>query len=257
MGVRKTGSQGERKARLTGVILTVTLHVCALALVSFSSLKYIYPPPEEQSMLIDFSDDISVMEQYYGSAPRSETVDLDRPVELAQRSESPFESDAPNLTPETAPDDFGDVELPAPEPEEPALDPRASFPGMARVDTTLTAAHAASEAGDTFREEQSNGNTDRGRTDGRPNAHIKGRHVDGYIKLPEYNVQESGTVVVDIWVDNYGKVVRAVPGGEGTTVMDKTLLAAARSAALETHFNQSTDAPAMQQGTITYYFNLK
>ena len=158
---------------------------------------------------------------------------------------------------ETAPDDFGDVELPAPEPEEPALDPRASFPGMAKADTTLTAAHAASEAGDTFREGQSNGNTDRGRTDGRPNAHIKGRHVDGYIKLPEYNVQESGTVVVDIWVDNYGKVVRAVPGGEGTTVMDKTLLAAARSAALETHFNQSTDAPAMQQGTITYYFNLK
>ena len=44
---------------------------------------------------------------------------------------------------------------------------------------------------------------------------------------------------------------------DGTTVMDKTLIAAARKAALETHFNMSAEAPAMQQGTITYYFNLK
>jgi TonB family protein len=72
-----------------------------------------------------------------------------------------------------------------------------------------------------------------------------------------YNVQESGDVIVTIWVDNYGNVVRAVPGGDGTTVTDKALWAAARKAALETHFNMSADAPAMQEGTITYHFKLK
>ena len=79
----------------------------------------------------------------------------------------------------------------------------------------------------------------------------------GNLPRPVYDVQEGGIVVVDIWVDNYGNVVKAVPGGEGTTVMDKSLIAAARKAAMETHFNMSAEAPAMQQGTITYYFNLK
>lgn len=260
MDGRKTARKDGRKAQLTGILMTVGVHVCALLLVSFSSLKYMYPPPAEQSLLIDFSEDVSVAEQYYGSTPTARNVDPDSPVEIAQRSESPYESDAPNLTPETAPDDFGDVEVPAPEPEEekPVLDPRASFPGMAKQDTTLTAAHAADRASDSFKEGQSDGNTVRGRADGRPNAHVEGRKLlEGNIPLPEYNVQESGTVVVDIWVDNYGNVARAVPGGDGTTVMDKALLAAARKAALETHFNQSNDAPAMQKGTITYYFNLK
>ena len=93
--------------------------------------------------------------------------------------------------------------------------------------------------------------------DGKPNAHVQGRNTVGNIPRPVYQVQESGIVVVDIWVDNYGNVKKAVPGGDGTTVMNKALLAAARNAAMETHFNMSKDAPAMQEGRITYYFNLK
>ncbi len=90
--------------------------------------------------------------------------------------------------------------------------------------------------------------------DGNPKAHVKGRNTVGNIPHPAYNVQENGVVVVNIWVDNYGNVVKAVPGGNGTTVLDKTLYAAARKAAMETHFNMNADAPAMQEGTITYYF---
>ena len=79
----------------------------------------------------------------------------------------------------------------------------------------------------------------------------------GNIPRPNYNSQENGTVVVTIWVDNYGTVQKALPGADGTTVTDKTLWAAARKAAMETHFNMSADAPALQEGTITYIFNLK
>ena len=248
----------EKKARITGIALTLVLHAGALALVSFTGLSYIYPPPQEQAMLIDFSEEEPGIQQLQGREPRAEEVDLTRPVELAQKSESPEVSKSENLTPETAPDDFGDVPVPTPEPKsEPKLDPRASFPGMAKKDTSLTAPHAASEATDQFKAGQAAGNTAHGRTDGKPNAHVKGRNTVGNLPRPVYNVQESGTVVVDIWVDNYGNVVKAVPGGEGTTVMDKALLTAARKAALETHFNMSADAPAMQEGTITYYFNLK
>ena len=254
---QRTENINERRSTLTGLIMTLAVHVAAFVLVSFTGLKYIYPPPEEQAMLIDFSVDMETVEQSRGVEPKAEEVDLSRPVELAQRSESPVVSDTPNLTPETAPDSFGDVDVPAPEPQKPELDPRAAFPGMAKKDTTLTAAHSATESSEHFRAGQPEGNSERSRTDGKPNAHIKGRNTVGNVPRPVYNEQESGTVVVDIWVDNYGNVVKAVPGGDGTTVMNKALLAAARKAALETHFNMSKDAPAMQEGTITYYFNLK
>lgn len=247
----------ERNAKITGIILSVIAHACALALVSVSGLKYIYPPPQEQSMLIDFTEAPELEQQPQGQEPLAEEVDLTRPVELAQRSESPYVADKPNETPQTQPDPVGDVEVPAPEPKEPALDPRASFPGMSRKDTSHTAPHAAAEAGEAFKAGQPQGNTDHGRTDGKPNAHVEGRSTVGNIPRPVYNVQESGDVVVTIWVDNYGNVVRAVPGGDGTTVTDNALWAAARKAALETHFNMSADAPAMQEGTITYHFKLK
>ena len=247
----------ERNAKITGIVMSVAAHVCALVLVSYSGLKYIYPPPQEQAMLIDFSEEPELEQQLRGREPLAEETDLTRPVELAQRSESPYVAARPNETPQTKPDPVGDVEVPSTPPSETALDPRAAFPGMARKDTNVTAPHDAAQASDAFQPGQARGNTDNGRTDGKPNAHVQGRSTVGNIPRPVYNVQESGIVVVNIWVDNYGNVVKAVPGGDGTTVLDKTLSAAARKAAMETHFNMNADAPAMQEGTITYYFNLK
>ena len=100
------------------------------------------------------------------------------------------------------------------------------------------------------------GNTKDGETSGQPNAKLAGRSVNGTLPRPEYPVQKGGKVVVDIWVDNYGNVQKAVAGAEGTTVTDKALWQAARKAALGAHFNMSSDAPALQQGTITYIFKL-
>lgn len=88
------------------------------------------------------------------------------------------------------------------------------------------------------------------------NITLNGRKVVGTIAKPEYTVQESGTVVVSIWVDTYGNVVKAQPGAEGTTVDNSALWSSARKAAFATHFNADADAPALQKGTITYIFKL-
>ena len=80
--------------------------------------------------------------------------------------------------------------------------------------------------------------------------------MNGTLPRPSYSVQAAGKVVVEIWVDNYGNVQKAVAGVEGTTATDKTLWQAARKAALGAHFNMSADAPALQKGTITYIFRL-
>ncbi len=250
----------EHNSNIIGVVLTLVAHLCLLGILSFSGLTYIYPPPPESTFLLDFQEDEEVppmIQERHGRQPQAEEVEKEKPVELVQKSESPVVSKKPNLTPEAIPDDHGDVEVPSPEPKKEEINKNALFPGMAKKDTTLTAPHAATEASDKFKAGQATGNTTTGKTDGKPNARLKGRNTVGQIPRPAYNVQESGTVVVSIWVDNYGNVTKAIPGADGTTVTDKTLWSAARNAAMDTHFNQSADAPAMQEGTITYIFNLK
>ena len=250
----------EKTAKTLGIVLAAGLHVAAALLLVFTGVKYLYPPPEEQSFIIDFQEEEPqvLVQHRNGTVPQAEDIDLTKPVELIQRSESPETVAKNNLTPETKQNDFGDVETPAPKPkEEPKLDPRASFPGMAKKDSSYTAPHSADEASDSFKAGQPDGNTKVGPTDGTPNARVKGRNTLGALPRPSYPVQKSGTVVVKVWVDNYGNVKKAVPGADGTTVTDDKLWAAARNAAMKTHFNESIDAPAMQEGTITYIFKLK
>ncbi len=251
--------ESERNSTMSGIVLTLAVHICAVFLVSFTGIKYLYPPPAENTFLLDFEQEEVQIDQKTGKDPRGEDVDPEEKINLVQRSESTTVSKKPNLTPATKPDTHGDVEVPTPQQEEePQLDPRASFPGMSKKDTTLTAQHGASEAGTTFKAGQPTGNVSKGSTDGKPNAHLEGREVDkAGLKKPVYTSQESGKVVVKIWVDQYGKVQKAVPGADGTTVTDRALWTAARNAALETGFTMSASAPALQEGTITYIFNLK
>ena len=244
---------------MTVIVLTVLLLSAALTLVSFSGLIYIYPPPEETSFLLDYTEEEDIQfKPVYGREPRGEDVDREKDVELVQKSESPNESLAQNLTPAAKPDDFGDVETPEPpREEEPKLDPRAAFPGMAKKDTTLTAPHNAREASSDFRAGQATGNTEKARTDGVANAHVEGRKVNkSTLVKPGYDVQESGKIVMKIWVDNYGNVKKAIVD-DGTTISNTKLIAEARAAAMKAHFDQKIDAPAMQEGTITYIFNLQ
>ncbi len=250
----------ERNSILAGALLTVVLHAGALSLVSFSGLKYLYPPPAENSFLVDFEEEEEIpLKPVLGREPEGEDADLEKPVEIVRRSESPNESVAQNVTPSTKPDDFGDV--PVEEPvrgEEPKLDPRATFPGMARKDTSATTPHSAENPSAAFKEGQPRGNAETASAEGVPNAHVEGRKVNkSTLSKPSYKIQESGTVVVKIWVDQYGHVTRAEPGADGTTITDSKLWASARKAAMEAVFDMKASAPALQEGTITYKFNLK
>ena len=41
---------------IAGIVLTMIVHLAVIATGFMSGLKYMYPPPEEQAMLIDFSE---------------------------------------------------------------------------------------------------------------------------------------------------------------------------------------------------------
>jgi len=244
-----------------GVLLTLTLHVGAILVISFTGIKYIYPPPPETAMLLDFEEEVEmpVVKQKRGRRPEGELVDKEKPVELVQRSESPYTVQKSNVTPETKQDNFGDIDTPAPEQkEEPVLDARAAFPGMAKKDTSVTAPHSASEASTSFKAGHAQGNTDDGATEGRPNAHVEGRNLKGStLYKPAYKIQKSGCVIVKIWVNQWGDVTKAMAGADGTTLTDSNLWNECRKMALKAKFDFNKDAPTAQEGTITYIFNLK
>lgn len=74
---------------------------------------------------------------------------------------------------------------------------------------------------------------------------------------PEYKVQEEGKVVVEITVDKYGKVIKAVPGKKGSTTSNTYLLEKAKLAAMNAKFNPDMNGAEVQVGTIVYNFLLK
>ena len=250
----------ERRSRTTGAALAFVLHAALTACLFVTGFTYLDPPPpEKEQILIEFDEpELEKPRQIWnGTRPQAAVPDPAKPINLVQQSEAQNEGTKSNEAPEAQVDDFGDVDIKDPEPKK-EIDRRALFRAADnKTQKDTLAAQTAREVSDALKAGHAQGNTRTGETSGEPNARLAGRSVDGTLPRPSYGVQASGKVVVDIWVDNYGTVQKAVPGVEGTTVSDKTLWQAARKAALGAHFNMSADAPALQKGTITYIFNLK
>ncbi len=250
----------ERRSRTTGIALTAVMHAGLIGCLFATGFTYLDPPPPEKELiLIEFDQpEIEKPRQVMdGTSPRSEEPDMTKPLNLVQQAEAQNEGTKSNEAPEAQVDDFGDVDIKDPAPKK-EIDKRALFrTANNKTKKDTLAAQTAREVSDALKAGHAQGNTKTGETSGEPNAKVQGRTVVGTLPRPSYNVQESGKVVVKIWVDNYGNVQKAVAGAEGTTVNDQTLWQAARKAAMEAHFNMSADAPAMQEGTITYIFNLK
>ena len=85
---------------------------------------------------------------------------------------------------------------------------------------------------------------------------LAGRNASSLPK-PAFPGNEAGIVVVEVTVDKFGKVTKALPGIKGSNTVDTDLLEAAKKAALAASFNANENAPAFQKGTITYHFILQ
>ncbi len=252
--------KNNQRSKLGGVLLAVGLHAGLAVTLLCNGLTYLDPPPPEESFVIDFTQvqDIEPMEQKVtDQMPQAEEPDPSREHELVQRSEAKHVGKKPNKAPEATVGDKGDVEVKEP-PREKPIDNRALFTSANnKAEKDTLAPQTASTVSDKLKAGHPKGNTTYGKVDGDPNG-VKGRAVvNGNIPVPAYPVQESGIVVVAVKVNQYGKVVEAKPGAPGTTTSNSTLWAEARKAAMKTVFNQAADAPVLQDGTITYKFNLK
>ena len=112
------------------------------------------------------------------------------------------------------------------------------------------------------------GTGNQGKPDGTPNSgnyngngghggsfSLKGRSAVSLPK-PVYNSNKQGTVVIDIWVDQQGRVTRVEGPAKGSTLTDAAMVNQAKSAALKARFNADTKAQEVQKGTITYIFKI-
>ena len=248
----------QRRSIISGGVFAIVANGMLVTGLCVGGFTYLDPPPpEKEQIIIDFEEveTKKPKQRRDGTKPRAEIQSKE--INLVQQSQAQNLGTKANEAQEATVGDKGDVEVPEP-PRKKEINRRALFSAAdnkAQKDTL--AAQTAREVTDALKAGHALGNTKTGRTEGEPKASLKGRTLNGTLPRPAYTVQKNGTVVVDIWVDNYGTVQKAVAGAEGTTVTDKDLWNAARKAALGAHFNMSADAPAMQKGTITYIFRLK
>ncbi len=254
--VPKHRTDEEKKAVFIGSGMTVIVHASILLLFVNTGLKTVYPPPAEEGILIEFEQEPPkpIMVET-GREPRQEIPKPDEDVKLVQRAEAAEKGSEAQAGVETTMGEEGDVEkyeAPRPKP----IDQRALFTSAINNRDTL-AAQTAKKVSDALKAGHPDGNTLLGNTDNTPTARLAGRSIVGTLPNPEYSVNKSGKVVVKIMVDQYGTVTNAIPGEKGTTVQDKTLWEAAKKAALNAKFNTSSNAPVVQEGTITYIFILK
>ena len=247
----------QTRSRISGGVLVVLTHGVLIGTLFVGGFTYIDPPPpEKEQIVIDFSEvEMQKPKQRRdGTRPRAEVPTKE--IKLVQQSEAQHLGTKTNEAQEATVGDKGDVEVPEPPRKE--INKRALFSAANnKTQKDTLAAQTAREVTDALKAGHALGNTKTGETSGEPKANLKGRTINGTLPRPSYPVQKSGVVVVKIWVDNYGIVQKAVAGADGTNVTDKDLWNAARNAAMKASFNMSVDAPAMQEGTITYIFKLK
>lgn len=88
---------------------------------------------------------------------------------------------------------------------------------------------------------------------------LEDRYVEyGGIENPDYIGAQPGEVVLNIFVDRYGKV-KSAKLQSATGITDEEVIEACKKAALQTDFSSNTelDYDEKQTGTITYTFSAK
>lgn len=100
---------------------------------------------------------------------------------------------------------------------------------------------------------------------GHANGHGNGTVGTGYSlsgrsaldkPAPKNVTQKEGKIVINIWVDRNGKVIRTKFNPDLSTINDSQLTAECEKAAKKTVWSENEDAEEEQRGSITYNFKL-
>jgi len=235
------------KENINGILGTVVFHLLIVVFIMVAKLSS-YERQQEETMFIEFADDVSeeefralteslmarnalLQEDHTGQLIRNIAVNIseERPVPDQFREMSSEQlSDLDQRVSEIL-NDAANGNMPVPEqpeigfstPEEPAAQensPDEPYKGPTNITYDLP-----------------------GRN------HIR-------IPVPVYRCPDGGIVQVNISVNKQGQVIRANIEGTAGNFNENCIFETALEASFASRFNQHADAPPVQSGTITFYF---
>lgn len=259
-----------------GLAGTILFHGILLLMLFYFKFITPLPLPTEQGILVNFGTD------NFGAGSRpvvaTDPAETPMPVSVPTQQSAARQTvltqefeEAPVIEPKAKKQQTRPVEkktepvVVAKTPDAPAEKPREVnqrllYRGAKSNQNSGVSEGVTSGTGDQGSKSGSTSSTNYGQGGGTGNSGISfdlaGRTAQSLPK-PEYKQQEQGKVVVEVTVDQEGRVTSAIPGVKGSNTLNSYLLEMAKKAALAARFDRKPDAPAFQKGTITYYFVLQ
>lgn len=247
------------KNNRAGLIGTIFFHGLLLLFCLFFGMSYQDPPPAEEGITINFGNSEDGMGDVTTTELSQSESESNEVSTTSENSSSPAEQNVQTQnTSET-------------------VNINASNNTSSSTNTTQNStSQNLSEALNAFNNSNSSSSNqgetgnpgNQGSLDGNPKSNnytgnigngvsysLNGRKHE-YLPKIDDNSQEQGTVVVDITVDKTGKVIKAIPGGRGSTTTSPLLYKKAKEAAEKTKFNAKPDLIFDQKGTMTFVFLL-
>ncbi len=252
----------ERQRNTIATALTVIILGLLFILLLILGLKRPSPPPPEYGVEVNLGnsadgmgdiqpEELTEQTEQSASAPQETSTDDNVSTEnndnVAVKKQPKPKTPRPVVTPVP-------TEETQPQPEEPSINPNALY--SRKKPTQGGSEGTTGKPGD---QGQTDGSKDGTVYSGTPGSgggisfSLAGRQSKSLPK-PVYNSDDQGTVVVKIWVNADGAVVKAQAGEKGTTTNDLSLWRTAETAAKKSRFSADKNAPDQQTGTITYKF---
>lgn len=244
-----------RNRIISGVATALIMLLAAIVLLSFGYDPPDPPIPEEGVEVNVGNSDMGLGESAESVSTAAATQAPASPNQLATQQAEP----TPNLN---ASSNQGNtvkptsMEQPKEEVKEPEINKNALFPGRRNQQSGTGSQGVSSGTGDQGKPNGTpNSNNYEGNGGGNGSFSLSGRS-NITLPKPQYSSNEQGTVVIQIWVNREGKVIRAEYQPKGSNTSNGYLVGQARAAALKARFNADASAPDEQKGTITYIFKI-
>lgn len=255
-----------KKDKVRGVLGTVLVHLGVIILLLLLGFSTPLPLPGEEGVEVNLGTDMEGSGFIQPEKPEVVEKETPPPKPQTEKTEEVVTQDIEEAPfAETTEEEIQEKELveevvkEEPVKEEPKVNPAAMYKGKSEESSQVTSEGITGKDGD---QGKPAGSVDSkkylgqgGFGDG-TSFSLAGR-TPNFLPAPSKTFQENGTVVVQITVNKYGKVIKAIAIDKGSNTTNTSLRKLAEQAALKAVFNVKMDAAEMQRGTITYHFVVK
>ena len=247
--------------RVIGAAATFAYAALVLLLLLLVRFTLAEPPDTGEGLMINFGnvteaapgEDLAMNDEAADAPQQTQAPSEAQPDEQEQMTQQTDE-DVPVVKEEKKPEKKPKKEqVQAREVNRKALFPGRTEGGSSRSEGTGTGTGNQGDLAGT--PEGSHEGTGTG-TDGN-SASLSGRSLVGGLPSPDYRAKDQGRVVIEIVVDQQGRVTSAAYRAKGSTTQNSVLVNAALKAARGARFNVDESAPLSQTGTITYNFRMQ